>query len=69
MVGARDEQQSAVRLRSESRIIEGQLLARVDIIFGAAARRAVELVDVADVLIGREPAGLTGAVGKNRSCP
>jgi hypothetical protein len=53
---------TAGRLRSETRIVERELLARIDGGVRPAARRAVELVDVRTVLVGTEPAGLSGAV-------
>jgi hypothetical protein len=42
------------------------LPAWIDIIFGAASRRSVELIHVAYVLVRGEPAGLTGAIGKDQ---
>ena len=65
-IGAGDEEQSTIRLRSQPGIIKGQLPAWIDIIFGAASRRPVELINVAYVLVRGEPAGLTGAIGEDQ---
>jgi hypothetical protein len=56
-IGAGDEEQSTIRLRSQPGIIKGQLPAWIDIIFRAASRRPVELINVAYVLVRGESAG------------
>jgi hypothetical protein len=65
-IGAGDEEQSTIRLRSQPGIIKGQLPAWIDIIFRAASRRPVELINVAYVLVRGEPAGLAGAIGEDQ---
>jgi hypothetical protein len=49
---------AARRSRAETRIIIGKLLARIDWRLWANPRRPVEFVDIADPLVGREPARL-----------
>ena len=61
-ISALSKKESGVRLRAETRVIEGQLLSRVDGRLWTAARRSVEFVDIADVLVRREPTGLSRSI-------
>lgn len=63
--GAVHKQETALRLRAEAGIVEGQLFPRINGRLGPAARRTVKFVNIADVLVGREPAGLAGPVRKD----
>jgi hypothetical protein len=66
-IHACDEEQSAIRLRPQSRIVKRQLLARVDIRVRTTACGAVQLVNIAYILIRRETTSLTSAVGKDQN--